>query len=315
MEYRRCGDSGLILPCISLGGWHNFEHLDKAKELILAAFENGITHIDLANNYGPPPGIAETQVGRILEADLNHHRDELIISTKAGYRMWEGPYGEWGSRKYLLASLDQSLKRLGLDYVDIFYSHRYDPDTPLEETMGALETAVRSGKALYAAISNYPEKAVRKAAKIMREARVPLLAHQCSYNMLNRTIENGVLQQSARRGMGMVVFSPLAQGLLTDRYLEGIPQDSRAAGNSPFLTEERLSKKALNRIRKLNELASERGQTLARLALQWVLRYQEVSTVLIGASRTEQILDNLGILKDPPLDNEFCLRLDSILEA
>lgn len=314
MEFRRCGKSGLLLPVVSLGGWHCFSELEKARELVLAAFSRGVTHIDLANNYGPPGGMAETQVGRILETDLSGHRDEIIISTKAGYHMWEGPYGEWGSRKHVLASLDQSLKRLGLDYVDIFYSHRYDPETPLAETMGALHHAIQSGKALYAAISNYPEKAVRKAAKIMGELGTPLIAHQCPYSLFNRGIENGVMQQSASRGMGMVVFSPLAQGLLTDRYLEGIPEDSRAASASPFLTPEQLGDRKLEMVRQLSELASERGQSLARLALQWCLRRKEVTTVLIGASRTEQIEENLLILEDSTLNEEFCLRMDGILE-
>lgn len=297
-----------------MGGWHNFSELEKARELVLAAFIRGVTHIDLANNYGPPPGMAETQVGRILETDLSRHRDELIISTKAGYPMWQGPYGEWGSRKHILSSLDQSLKRLGLDYVDIFYSHRYDAETPLAETMGALHHAVQSGKALYAAISNYPEKACRKAAKIMRDLGTPLIAHQCAYNLMNRSIENGVMQQSTGRGMGMVVYSPLAQGLLSDRYLQGIPEDSRAAGTSPFLNAEQLDARKMEMIRQLSELASERGQSLARLALQWCLRRGEVATVLIGASRIEQIEENLQILNDPPLTEEFSIRLDGILE-
>jgi L-glyceraldehyde 3-phosphate reductase len=314
MEYRRCGNSGLLLPVLSLGGWHNFTTLEQAKELTLAAFDQGITHIDLANNYGPPGGIAETQVGRILETDLADHRDELIISSKAGYKMWDGPYGDWGSKKYLTASLDQSLKRLGLAYVDIFYHHRYDPSTPLEETMGALHQAVRAGKALYPAISNYPEKAVRKAAKMMSDWGTPLLAHQCPYSMFNRSIELGVMQQSDKRGMGMVAFSSLAQGMLTDRYLSGIPADSRAANPDGFLQPDHITEAKLKIIRSLHELASERGQSLSRLALQWCLRKQELTTVIIGASKADQIRENLEILNDAPLNEEYCLRIDGILE-
>lgn len=316
MEYRRCGKSGLLLPVVSLGGWHNFSTLDQARELTMAAFDLGITHIDLANNYGPPPGMAETQVGRILETDLASHRDEIIISTKAGYTMWEGPYGDWGSKKYLTASLDQSLKRLGLDYVDIFYSHRYDPGTPLEETMGALHQAVRAGKALYPAISNYPKKAVKKAAKIMRNWGTPLLAHQCPYNLFNRAIEvGGVIKESDERGMGMVVFSPLAQGLLTDRYLNDIPQDSRVVTSGEFLKVEDVTEEKRKINCALNALASERGLSLARLALLWCLRKNAVTTVLIGASKTAQIRENVDTILDTPLDREFCLRIDGTLEG
>lgn len=282
----------------------------------MAAFDLGITHIDLANNYGPPPGMAETQVGRILETDLASHRDEVVISTKAGYHMWDGPYGNWGSKKHLTASLNQSLKRLGLEYVDIFYSHRYDPSTPLEETMDTLHQAVRSGKALYPAISNYPKKAVKKAAKIMKDLGTPLLAHQCPYNMLNRSIEFGeVIQESSERGMGMVVFSPLAQGLLTDRYLSDIPEDSRVATSGQFLKQEDITEAKRELIRSLTDLASERGMSLARLALLWCLRKQEVATVLIGASKPEQIRENVEIVHDTSLDRECCLRIDGILEG
>ncbi len=281
---------------------------------MLTAFDLGITHIDLANNYGPPPGIAETQTGRVLETDLAAHRDELIISSKAGYRMWEGPYGEWGSRKYLIASLDQSLRRLGLDYVDIFYSHRFDPATPLEETMGALDYAVRSGKALYAAISNYPEAEVRRASKIMKTLGTPLLAHQVAYNLFHRNMENGVMQQSSRRGMGITAFSPLAQGLLTDRYLSGIPEDSRAASQTGFLKAEHVTEDKVRIIRALNDVALERGQSLSRLALQWCLRHEEVTSVIIGASHPDQIRSNVLALDDPILSAETCTRLHLLLE-
>ncbi len=316
MEYRRCGKSGLLLPVVSLGGWHNFTNLEQARELTLCAFDLGITHIDLANNYGPPPGTAEIQVGRILETDLASHRDELIITTKAGYGMWEGPYGEWGSKKHLTASLNQSLKRLGVEYVDIFYSHRYDPGTPLEETMGALHQAVRAGKALYPAISNYPKKAVKKAAKLMREWGTPLLAHQCPYNLFNRSIEvGGVIKESDEQGMGMVVFSPLAQGLLTDRYLNDIPEDSRVVKSGQFLKADDITESKRQVIRALNDLASERGMSLARLALHWCLRKQAVTTVLIGASKTAQIRENVELINESSLSDEFCLRVDGILEA
>jgi len=314
MQYRRCGTSGCLFPALSLGGWHNFSSLDQARDLVLCAFEHGITHMDLANNYGPPVGMAEVQFGRIMETDLAGHRDELIISTKAGFYMWDGPYGEGGSRKHVLASLDQSLRRLGMDYVDIFYSHRYDKETPLEETMGALHQAVRCGKALYAGISNYPEKATRKAAKIMDALGTPLLIHQCAYNLLNRSVESGVMEQTQRRGMGLAVFSPLAQGLLTDRYLNGIPEDSRIKTSGVFLKKDDLTESRLQKIGALNDLASERGQSLARLALQWCLRRREIATVIIGASRSAQILENIEVLEDSPLTEEFCLRLDAIIE-
>ena len=282
----------------------------------MTAFDLGITHIDLANNYGPPPGMAETQVGRILETDLASHRDELVISTKAGYTMWEGPYGDWGSKKHITASLNQSLKRLGLDYVDIFYSHRYDPATPLEETMGALHQAVRAGKALYPAISNYPKKAVKKAAKMMSDWGTPLIAHQCRYNMLNRSIEYGdVIKESEERGMGMVVFSPLAQGILTDRYLEGIPQGSRVVTSGQFLKQDDITEAKRALARALNDLAAERGIPLARMALLWCLRKKAVASVLIGASKPEQIRENVEIVNDTSLDQEVCTRIDGILEG
>lgn len=297
MRYNRLGRSGLKLPAVSLGLWHNFGSsgkYDNMRSMCFTAFDNGITHFDLANNYGPPEGEAETNFGRILKDDLGAHRDELIISTKSGYWMWQGPYGEWGSRKQLLSSLDQSLKRLGLDYVDIFYHHRPDPDTPLEETMGALATAVQSGKALYVGLSNYDGERMEAAASILSEMHVPFVINQNSYSIFNRTIENnGLKDTSARLGKGIIAFSPLAQGLLTDRYLNGIPADSRIVTDGRFLKEGALTEQRLCQIRKLNSLAAERGQTLAQMALSWVMRDGIVSSVLVGASKPEQILDNI----------------------
>lgn len=297
MRYNRLGRSGLKLPAVSLGLWHNFGSsgkYDNMRSMCFTAFDNGITHFDLANNYGPPEGEAETNFGRILRDDLGAHRDELIISTKSGYWMWQGPYGEWGSRKQLLSSLDQSLKRLGLDYVDIFYHHRPDPDTPLEETMGALATAVQSGKALYVGLSNYDGERMEAAASILSEMHVPFVINQNSYSIFNRTIENnGLKDTSARLGKGIIAFSPLAQGLLTDRYLNGIPADSRIVTDGRFLKEGALTEQRLCQIRKLNSLAAERGQTLAQMALSWVMRDGIVSSVLVGASKPEQILDNI----------------------
>lgn len=313
MNYPFCGKSGLRIPVLSLGGWHNFDTYERTRDLCLYAFARGITHIDLANNYGPPPGTAERHFGRLLKTDLAAHRDELVISTKAGFHMWKGPYGEMGSRKHVLASLDQSLQRLGLDYVDIFYSHRFDPDTPLEETMGALRQAVVSGKALYAAISNYPAEAVKKAAKLMAAWEVPLVLHQCAYNMFRRNIEGPVLKQTAKRGMGMIVFSPLAQGLLTNRYLEGIPEDSRAGKPGTFLKKESITEDRLARVRALEAFALSRGQSLARLALQWCLRDPRVTSVLIGASRPGQIEENLRILDDPALSDQDQEEIETLL--
>lgn len=313
MTYKRCGESGLRIPVLALGGWHNFDTYDTTRSLCLRAFEHGVTHIDLANNYGPPPGIAETHFGRLLKNDLAAHRDELVISSKAGYHMWEGPYGSMGSRKHLLASLDQSLQRLGLEYVDIFYSHRFDPDTPMEETMGALSHAVTSGKALYAAISNYPAGAVKKAARIMKDLGVPLILHQCAYSMLRRTMEGPVLKQTAKHGMGMIVFSPLAQGLLTNRYLQGIPADSRAARQGTFLKEESITPELLETIRALEAFALTRGQSLARLALQWCLRDPRVTSVLIGASHPGQLEENLRILTDPALTETDQEEIENLL--
>ncbi len=294
MLYRRCGDSGLQLPAISLGLWHNFcddtPHVTK-RMICQTAFDHGITHFDLANNYGPPPGSAETAFGEILRQDFAPYRDELIISSKAGYLMWPGPYGEWGSRKYMIASCDQSLKRMGLDYVDIFYSHRYDPNTPLEETMGALDTIVRSGRALYAGISSYNSARTREAVAILASLGTPCIIHQPSYNMINRWVERDGLKQTLNElGMGSIAFTPLAQGMLTDKYLNGIPEQSRAA-NDKSLNPEFLSDSALQNIQKLNDIAQHRGQSLAQMAIAWVLRNGEITSALIGASRPEQVVD------------------------
>ena len=304
MQYARTGKSGLLLPRVSLGFWHNFGEsrgIETQRAIVRRAFDMGITHFDLANNYGPPPGSAETNFGRILADDLLPHRDEIIISTKAGYDMWAGPYGQWGSRKSLLASLDQSLARLGVDYVDIFYSHRPDPDTPIEETMGALASAVQSGKALYAGLSNYSPEQTRRAAAALAEHKVPLLIHQPSYSMFNRHVEGGLLDVLDEVGAGSIVFSPLAQGLLTDRYLDGtVPAGSRAA-TSHFLPAERISESYLERARALNTIAAERGQTLAQLALTWVLRHPQVTSALIGASSVPQLEQNVAALSAPAL--------------
>ena len=307
MEYRRSGHSGLQLPAVSLGLWHNFGR-DRPYELGRAiarrAFDLGILHFDLANNYGPPFGSAEENFGRILSDDLRPYRDELIISTKAGYDMWPGPYGEWGSRKYLLASLDQSLARMGLDYVDLFYSHRFDPETPLEETIGALDTAVRQGKALYAGISSYSAAKTREAAAIARDLGTPIVIHQPSYSMLNRWIEPELLDALEAEGIGCIAFSPLAQGMLTDRYLDGIPPDSRAAREGTALDSDRLNEETLAKVRALNEIAASRGQSLAQMAIAWILRHQRVTSALVGASSVEQLeanvaaLDRLGFSDD-----------------
>ncbi|GAB2854110.1 L-glyceraldehyde 3-phosphate reductase [Actinocorallia aurea] len=302
LPYRRCGRSGLKLPAVSLGLWHNFGD-DKPREtqraILRRAFDLGVTHFDLANNYGPPYGSAESNFGEIFAQDFRPYRDELLISTKAGYDMWPGPYGEWGSRKYLLASLDQSLKRMGVEYVDIFYSHRFDPETPLEETMGALDHAVRSGKALYAGISSYSPERTAEAAAILRDLGTPLLIHQPSYSMLNRWIEGGLLDTLEAEGAGCIAFSPLAQGVLTDRYLNGVPADSRAAQNR-FLRPEHLTDEILSHVRTLSALAAERGQTMAQLALSWALRDPRVTSVLIGASSVRQLEDSLGSVRNLP---------------
>lgn len=316
MNYRRCGRSGLLLPAISLGLWHNFGGVDvfeNARTMIHRAFDLGITHFDLANNYGPPPGSAEENFGRILAQDLRAYRDELVISTKAGYRMWPGPYGEWGSRKYLIASLDQSLKRMGLDYVDIFYSHRPDPETPLEETMMALDYAVRSGRALYVGISNYNPEQTREAARILRELGTPCLIHQPYYNMLDRWVEEGLLDVLAEEGIGCIPFSPLAQGILTGKYLQGIPQDSRAAKPHGFLRPEQLTDEILDKVRQLNQVAQARGQSLAQMAVVWLLRRPEVTSVLIGASRPAHIEEAVAALENMYFTQEELDRIDAIL--
>jgi L-glyceraldehyde 3-phosphate reductase len=312
MPYRRCGRSGLKLPAISLGLWNNFgddRPLDTQRAIVRRAFDLGVTHFDLANNYGPPPGSAEANFGRLLSEDLAPWRDELIISTKAGYDMWPGPYGEWGSRKYVLASLDQSLQRMGLDYVDIFYSHRLDPDTPLEETLGALDTAVRQGKALYAGVSSYSGERTEQAVRILRELGTPLLIHQPSYSLLNRWIEVDLLDVLDREGIGCIAFSPLGQGLLTDRYLEGIPEDSRAAQGA-FFDRNFLSEENLARVRALNEIASRRGQSLAQMAIAWTLRDPRVTSAVIGASSVRQLENSLGALQNLEFSEEELAEID-----
>jgi L-glyceraldehyde 3-phosphate reductase len=314
--YRRCGRSGVKLPVVSLGLWHNFGAADdfaNARAMVFRAFDLGITHFDLANNYGPPPGSAESTFGRILAQDLGAHRDELIVSSKAGYDMWPGPYGEWGSRKYLLASLDQSLKRLGLDYVDIFYSHRPDPDTPLEETMGALAHAVRAGKALYAAISNYGPEATSRAAALLREMGTPCLIHQPRYSMFERTPEQGLLEVLEREGIGSIVFSPLAQGVLTNRYLAGIPKDARASRDPRFLKPEQITKDKIATVRKLDAIATARGQSLAQMALAWVLRKPAVTSALIGASSPRQVEENLAVVEKLAFDAGELAAIEEIL--
>ncbi len=316
MHYRRCGKSGLKLPAISLGLWHNFGGVDtfeNSRAMVRRAFDLGITHFDLANNYGPPPGSAESNFGEILRLDLKPYRDELIISSKAGYTMWDGPYGDWGSRKYLLASLDQSLKRMGLEYVDIFYSHRPDPETPLEETMSALDQAVRSGKALYAGVSNYDAARTAQAAKILRNLGTPCLIHQPKYSMFERWVEGGLLDVLGAEGIGGIAFCPLAQGLLTDRYLKGIPDDSRASKPHGFLKKRDIDEKRLSQIRALNELAIARGQTLAQMSLAWVLRDERMTSALIGASRVEQIEQNVAALDHASFAAEELQMIDAVL--
>jgi L-glyceraldehyde 3-phosphate reductase len=312
MPYRRCGLSGLKLPAVSLGLWHNFGHdrpLDDQRAILLRAFDLGITHFDLANNYGPPYGSAEENFGRVLAADLAPYRDELIVSSKAGYDMWPGPYGEWGSRKYLLASLDQSLARMGLDYVDIFYSHRFDPDTPLHETLGALDSAVRQGKALYAGISSYSAERTREAAAIMRELGTPLLIHQPSYSLLNRWIEPDLLDALGDEGIGSIVFSPLGQGMLTEKYLDGVPEDSRAA-QGHFLTRDFLTEENLARVRALAGIAQRRGQSLAQMAIAWTLRDPRVTSALIGASSVAQLEQNVAAVERLEFSDEELAEID-----
>ena len=317
MLYNRCGKSGLKLPAVSLGLWHNFGDtapFETMRQICFTAFDNGITHFDLANNYGPEPGSAEKNFGRILKEDLGQYRDELIISTKAGYDMWPGPYGNWGSRKYLLASLDQSLQRMGLEYVDIFYHHRMDPETPLEETMGALAQAVSSGKALYAGLSNYDGETLKKASTILDELRCPFIINQNRYSIFDRTIENnGLKDTAAELGKGIIAFSPLAQGLLTNRYLNGIPEDSRIMTDGRFLTKDALTEERLQQIRNLNGIAAGRGQTLAEMALSWVLRDGIVTSVLVGVSRPEQVLDDIRAIQNLEFSKEELAKIDSVL--
>ena len=316
MEYRRCGRSGLLLPAVSLGLWHNFggvDTLENGRKILQLAFDSGITHFDLANNYGPPPGSAEENFGRILKEDFHSYRDQLIISTKAGYYMWPGPYGEWGSKKYLVSSLDQSLKRMGLDYVDIFYHHRPDPNTPLEETMRALDLIVRQGKALYVGISNYGADEAAKALRILRELGTPCLIHQPKYSMFERWVEGGLLDLLEKEGVGCIPFSPLAQGLLTDKYLKGIPSDSRAAKPTGFLQESAVTEERLGKIRALNDLAVRREQSLAQMALAWILRDKRITSVLIGVSRPEQVTDSLQCFRNTWFSKEELTYIEDIL--
>lgn len=317
MRYRRCGKSGIKLPEVSLGLWHNFGGVDveeNFRKILHLAFDSGITHFDLANNYGPPPGSAEENFGKLLHEDFRGYRDELIISSKAGYTMWDGPYGDWGSKKYLVSSLDQSLKRMRLDYVDIFYHHRPDPETPLEETMTALDLIVRQGKALYAGISNYPAAEAEKAFKILRELGTPCLIHQPKYSMFERWVEGGLLDVLERDGVGCIPFSPLAQGLLTNKYLHGIPADSRAAKSTGFLQESQVTDERVAQIKKLNDIAQQRGQTLAQMALAWLLKDPRVTSVLIGASRPEQLADSLKCLDNIEFSSEELNKIEEILK-
>ncbi|MGL5389367.1 MAG: L-glyceraldehyde 3-phosphate reductase [Serratia sp. (in: enterobacteria)] len=316
MEYRRCGRSGLQLPAVSLGLWHNFGDstlYDNARSLVHRAFDLGITHFDLANNYGPPPGSAEENFGRILHQDLQPYRDELIISSKAGYTMWPGPYGDWGSKKYLVASLNQSLQRMRLDYVDVFYHHRPDPDTPLEETMGALDLLVRQGKALYVGLSNYPAERARQAFAILQQLGTPCVIHQPKYSMFERWVEPELLDTLEEHGVGSIAFSPLAGGMLTDRYLQGIPPDSRAASGSRSLTPEQITEAKLQKVRLLNALAEQRGQKLSQMALAWVLRNDRITSVLIGASKVSQIEDAVGMLANRKFNAEEIAKIEQVL--
>lgn len=319
MQYRRCGNSGLILPAVSLGLWHNFgfvDDIDNCRQILFTAFDNGITHFDLANNYGPPPGSAEENFGKIVKQHFTGNiRDELIISTKAGYTMWAGPYGDWGSRKYLISSLDQSLKRMQLEYVDIFYHHRPDPDTPLEETMTTLDHIVRSGKALYAGISNYNAEEATKAIQLLKELGTPCLIHQPKYSMFERWVEDGLLSVLGDRGVGCIPFSPLAQGLLTDKYLKGIPNESRASKEHGFLKPEQVTGEKMQRIAKLNEMALARNQSLAQMSLAWVLRHKEVTSVLIGASKPEQVADSIKCLDGLEFSKEELNKIELILQS
>ncbi len=313
--FRRCGRSGLMLPAFSLGGWHNFTDLDLTRNLMTAAFDRGVTHFDMANNYGPPPGRAERVVGKLLKNDFKRYRDELIISSKAGYRMWNGPYGEWGSRKYLIASCEASLRRLKLDYVDIFYSHRPDPHTPIEETMGALDHLVRQGKALYAGVSSYNPEQTLAAHDALAQRGTPLTIHQPSYNILRRDIEHGLLDTADRLGVGVIVFCPLAQGLLTDKYLGGIPEDSRAASKAGFLSKEAVTPQLVDKLTRLKLIANERGQTLAQLALSWILREPRITSILMGASKVSQIEQNLAVIDHEPISDHHLWQIGEIAGA
>ena len=318
MQYRRCGNSGLKLSAISLGLWHNFGHVDQLEncnEILKLAFDQGITHFDLANNYGPPPGSAEENFGRLLKKDFSGYRDEMVISTKAGYTMWDGPYGDWGSKKYLVSSLDQSLKRMGLEYVDIFYHHRPDPETPLEETMAALDLIVRQGKALYVGISNYKVEEAAKAIALLRQMGTPCIIHQPKYSMYERWIEGGLLDLLGNEGVGCIPFSPLAQGMLTDKYLKGIPDDSRAAKSHGFLKKEQITPFRLNQLNQLNAIAAGRGQKLAQMALSWILRDERITSVLVGASKPEQLADSLKCLQNLSFSAAELEQIDSILTA
>jgi len=316
MKYQRCGNSGLKLSAISLGLWHNFGHVDElenCRDILKCAFGNGITHFDLANNYGPPPGSAEENFGKILNDNFNAYRNEMIISTKAGYKMWDGPYGDWGSKKYLISSLDQSLQRMRLDYVDIFYHHRPDPETPLEETMSALDLIVRQGKALYVGISNYKPKEAEQAIKLLRQLGTPCVIHQPKYSMFERWVEDGLLDLLEKEGVGCIPFSPLAQGMLTDKYLNSIPKDSRVAKGVGFLTEDHLTKEKMEKIRKLNQVAIDRGQKLSQMALSWILKDKRITSVLIGASRQQQVLDAVQCLTNLDFTKEELNKINLIL--
>lgn len=316
MQYRRCGKSGLKLPAISLGLWHNFGYVDQlenSRNIVKLAFDSGITHFDLANNYGPPPGSAEENFGTILKQDFSAYRDEMIISSKAGYTMWDGPYGDWGSKKYLVSSLDQSLKRMGLEYVDIFYHHRPDPETPLEETMATLDLMVRQGKALYVGISNYPAPEAAEALRILKELGTPCLIHQPKYSMFERWIEGGLLDLLGEQGVGCIPFSPLAQGLLTNKYLHGIPEDSRAAKPHGFLQENQITAERLHQLQDLNALAVKRGQSLAQMALSWILRDERITSVLVGASRPEQLADSIKCLDQLSFSEDELREIEHVL--
>ncbi len=316
MMYRRCGNSGLLLPEISLGLWHNFGNGDDpeiAKKLILTAFDSGISHFDIANNYGPPPGSAEENFGKIFNQELKHYRDEIIISTKAGYYMWEGPYGEGGSRKYLVSSLDQSLKRLKLDYVDIFYSHRFDPQTDIEETLYTLDSIVRQGKAIYAGISNYPPEQTETAIRFFKELKTPFVIHQVKYSILNRKIEKGLIEVLEKYNKGCIVYSPLAQGLLSNKYLNGIPENSRAAKSTGFLRKDQVTEEVLSKVRKLNDIAESRGQSLAQMAISWILRLNPITSVLLGASSVSQLEENIKSLEKKSFTDEELSTIDEIV--